>query len=111
VNISDEVNEPAAKPRINICLAHIFKTLDMNKTNEYLKCLFLNKYFANDSEIKNVLSSLIDLLAWPMYASMDQWCIGFMTLLTLINKYVVLIEIAEMKIDFVRLTNFCSYFR
>ncbi len=102
LSISDDTTtELTAKSHINMCLAHLFKSLDMNKTNEFLKYLLLNKYFTSDTEVKHVLSNLIDFLAWSPYESMDLWCIGFMTLLPLINKYYVIIEISELKIDYV----------
>ncbi len=85
-----------------MCVAHLFKSLDMNRANEFLKYLFLNSYFDNNNtEIKNILINLISFLAWPLYDEIDSWSIGFMKLLTLINKYFILIDIAETKLDYV----------
>ena len=110
----DELSPP---PPPNVFLSHLFTIINLNDAHEYIKEYFLSKIkldqtnanenlieindFHDQKQIFTMLSNFISFLSWPFYASADIWIIGFMRLLAYLNKYTILIEICDTKLEYV----------
>ena len=93
------------KKKINNFLSEIFKFINTEKANEFIRNYIMNELSFNptnvDANLRNILFNLSILLSWPFYSDIDIWFIGFMKIIASCAKYLILIEFYEEKLDYV----------
>jgi hypothetical protein len=101
----DVVNKNCGKKKINNFLSEIFKFINKERANEFIRNYIINELSFNsknvDTILRNILFNLSILLSWPFYPDIDIWFIGFMKIIASCSKYSVLIEFYEEKLDYV----------
>ena len=103
------VKKNSGRKKINNFLSEIFKYINTERANEFIRNFIINELSFDssksvDSTLRNILFNFSILLSWPFYSDIDVWFIGFMKVIASCSKYSILIEFYEEKLDYV---SFC----